>query len=423
MAMQTHRHAEELMAQADVALARGEPGEAQSLLLAAAQAEAEAFLQAPEERVQTRGILAVSAVSLFRRAKVLEAAERHAHLFLAHEGVPDGARASLQQALYELRAEQIERSKGRTLTPDWFDWRLRGAGIGEGTAPLALIGQKIDQIQRFAIRVVEMMADLPLRMQQPVSDQVRQSMSLVMGEPVAGSFRFALRLSVADEQLTWFEQSKPSLEQVGETFFTVLEAVLADDSEELSAAIPNPDYQQAFVRLVRNLIPDGRDLTEIEVSRRGTDAPAVAVLRPQFRAPLDRRIRAMRPPRIGGQREHVLVDILRGVQLNKRWIVVGTETHEQLCRQAEGSFVLADAVEGLIDQPVRVTGQRRGRGFLFTDISPATSEELQEWQEARERSGHQLRLHEPVVDTLQPDDLRTTAGFVGPGDASVGSGD
>jgi hypothetical protein len=255
-------------------------------------------------------------------------------------------------------------------------------------------------------------------MQQPVSDQVRQSMSLVMGEPVAGSFRFALRLSVADQQLTLLDESKPSLEQIGATFFEVLEAVLADDTEELSAVVPRTDYQQAFVRLVRNLVPDGHDLTEIEVSRRGTDSPAVAVLRPQLRAPLDHRIRAMRPTRAAGEREHILIDILRGVQLNQRWVVLGTEGHEQLCRQAEGSFVLADAVEGLIDQPVRVTGKRRGRGFRFTDISPATREEFRESQEERHRQAEQLRLPASNAEIPQPNDVGSTPGLLGPGNGA-----
>jgi lysine 2,3-aminomutase len=104
MAMQSHRLAEELMAQADLALMRGKPQVAETLLATAAQAEASACLAAPVEKARTRGILAVSAVELFKRAGLREEAQRCAELLLAQAGLPKSARVHLQ----ELVASPVE---------------------------------------------------------------------------------------------------------------------------------------------------------------------------------------------------------------------------------------------------------------------------------------------------------------------------
>ena len=123
-------------------------------------------------------------------------------------------------------------------------------------------------------------------------------------------------------------------------------------------------------------MPDGKDLTEIEVTRSGSDSPAVTVLRSSNRAHLDRQIRARRPPRSKGQRERVRVDILRRLHLNQHWIVLGTEGHERKCYVGE-SIVLEDVVEGLVNHRVRVTGHFERRKFVIEDIVAADPDDVE----------------------------------------------
>lgn len=104
------------------------------------------------------------------------------------------------------------------------------------------------------------------------------------------------------------------------------------------------------------------------------DAPAAAVLRPDHRAPLDRKIRAHRPPRTKRQTERVRVDILRGLHLNQGWIVLGAKGHERKCYVGR-AIVLEDVIEGLVNHRVRVTGHYERRKFVIEDIVPAEPNE------------------------------------------------
>jgi chorismate mutase/prephenate dehydratase len=118
--MQTHRRAEELMMRGDRALARGSGDEAASFYCEAAQTEADAFDDIPPERPETRGILAVSAVALYRKAGRLAEAERQALAFLADAGLPEGARDDLNELLAEVRDNHVELAhgkKGRRVMP------------------------------------------------------------------------------------------------------------------------------------------------------------------------------------------------------------------------------------------------------------------------------------------------------------------
>lgn len=375
MSLEVHRRAETLMAAADTAAAQGRHEDAQGLYREAANAEAEAYGLIPADRVRTRGVVAVSAVALFRKSGDPAEALRRAYLYLAEPDLHEAAREDLEDLLGDLRAEQLERVNGRALGPDWFEWRLAGPNVGKGTAPLPLVAQKIDQIQKYATRVYEFVAGMPIRMHGPVDESVREGMELVMSQPAAGSFKFSLRLSVPQEQMALFVESAAVVpERVGDVFFRVLEATVDGDTSQLEQTVPTPAYQDAFMRLVRNLLPDGKDLNEIEVRRQGTDSPVAAVLRPVLRGPLDRRIKARRPPRDTTQRESTRVDVLRGLQLNKHWIVLGTGDRERTCWD-DGEVVLEDAVEGLVNHRVRVTGHMKGKRFVIEDIVAADPDE------------------------------------------------
>lgn len=375
MSLDVHRRAETLMAAADAARALGRLEDAHGLYREAAAAEAEAYDLIPADRIRTRGVVAVSAVALFRKSGDPAEALRRAYLYLAQPDLHAASREDLEDVLGDLRAEQIELVNGRVLGSDWFEWRLAGPNVGKGTAPLPLVAQKIDQIQKYATRVYEYLAGVPIRMHGPVDESVRAGMGLVMSQPAAGSFRFALRLSVPLEQLALFaESSAVPPDQIGDVFFRVLEATVQGGTGQLEEVVPAPEYQDAFMRLVRNLLPDGKDLSEIEVRRQGSDSPASAILRSTLRGPLDKRIKARRPPKVKTQREVVRVDVLRGLHLNQQWIVLGTEDHERKCWD-DGEVVLEDAVEGMVNHRVRVTGHMRGKRFVIEDIIAADPDE------------------------------------------------
>src|SRR3954452_7944621 len=93
MSVKLHRQAEALMAEAEILVGQGKTDDARTRWLEAGRLEAEVFAQIPRERGKTRGIIAVSAVALFRDAGAIEKA-----LNLADEYLTTGDLPALWQA-------------------------------------------------------------------------------------------------------------------------------------------------------------------------------------------------------------------------------------------------------------------------------------------------------------------------------------
>lgn len=91
-----HREAERLMAWADEYAAARDRELAAACRLLAAEREAAAFALVPRTKPRTRGILAVSDVSLRRTAGDRDGALRAARGYLADPDLLPGARAMLQ---------------------------------------------------------------------------------------------------------------------------------------------------------------------------------------------------------------------------------------------------------------------------------------------------------------------------------------
>lgn len=117
MAMRIHRAAETLMGEADRARAEGLEQEARDLLADAARAETTAFLETPVDKVRTRGILAVSAVSLFHQANMTIEAERTATMMLAHEGLSEDTRSELLAVLQNIEIDGLQKRPVQDVLP------------------------------------------------------------------------------------------------------------------------------------------------------------------------------------------------------------------------------------------------------------------------------------------------------------------
>ena len=98
MSVELHRRAEELMGRAEL-LERTSPNESRQLYLEAAALEADVFGGIPTSRPKTRGIIAVSAVSLYWRAGAHDDVVRLAREYLACPEIPEIARYQLSELL------------------------------------------------------------------------------------------------------------------------------------------------------------------------------------------------------------------------------------------------------------------------------------------------------------------------------------
>lgn len=424
MALERHEDAERQMALGDRALAEGRPSDAERHYSRAAEAEREAFRLIPKGRPRTRGVTAISTVSLFRQAGARFDAVIAAHEFLALRDLPDWARADLEELVEDLQAETRAAREERTLGHSWFEWRLTGGKVGTGVAPIDVIARKIGQIESAAVRVYEMLAGLTLRRQGQPTPAVRDRLQLLMSQPAAGSFRFRLRFSVPAGQTEMFaeETLRPvAPEAVSDRFFEVLEAVVEDDASRLASAVPEEEYREAFLRLVKAIVPDGQSIEAIEVVRGEGERRQTTVLRPGSSKRIEERLRALRPPAPQQQGRVTIVDTLRGLHLNKRWIVLGAGDNERKVYVGK-AMVLEDLIEGLVDHLVKVTGHTRGGPWgtiqvVMEELVEAGPEEQRRY-EATGNEEHNLSLW--MADARRSvDDAIEHVAVIGSGDGGL----
>jgi hypothetical protein len=187
-----------------------------------------------------------------------------------------------------------------------------------------------------------------------------------------GSYRFELQFEAPVQlDLPLFEQ-QPTLspDRLADAFFEVIDAVSSASPEDLSERIPDERYRVVLAKLVRNLVPDGRELTEVEIRRSQVGDRQAAVLRPELRKVITRRLASGAPsPKVEASR----TGVLRALHLDQGWIMLAEKGEANKYRIAEGR-IFDDVVGPLVNRRVTVDGYGRGRNFVVTDIQLETDE-------------------------------------------------
>ena len=365
-----HRQAEELMSQADVLSGMGQHDDASRLYRKAAELEAKVFNRVSQDRPRTRGILAISAVALYRRGGEIDGAIRRAHSYLADPGLPTFAQEELLELLISLYREQQANAAGRKLSKDALLVSLRHGMVGLGIVHLDTVVLKLQQFQRFFLRVGEWLTDQPFRVKGPTAQDIVQLCTPVIGEPSPGSFQFELRLE-SPLQPSLFPndmQLRLTPDQMTRTSFSILKAVNNPSSERLVEEISDEQYREAFLKLVRNLLPDGKEIREIEIlALNGIESLSLTrhskgIIRQH-----------LSPYMSVVEYEDVLTGILRALDLDNGWVELVESGKHHKCRIGENK-VLDDVVGPFVNRRVRVPGRWTGSGarrrFVLNDILP-----------------------------------------------------
>lgn len=367
MGLDAHRAAEEYMARAERAARLGSSEEAREFYALAARAEAAAYGSLPADRIRTRTVTAISAAALFARAGLANEGLSFAYQVLGTENLPTASVAEMEALVDDMRNQRTLSSLGLRAVTQQFEWVLRGGGVGAGIATLDVVGQKISQIEKLGVRVYEYVVHLPLRRKGPPDPSVESALRIMIGQPSAGSFRFGFRFATPDQQLPLFDPAgNADPGRVGQVFASVLEAISEqDDEESLTETIPAEDYRETFLKLVRNLAPDGRQIAEIEL-REARDNRTVTRLVPSTRTSITRQIRRKAPD---SPHEVEVTDVLRGLDLNEGWILLGRDEHTKI-RLSE-DLTIEDVIGPLVNHPVTVSFRRSGQRSVAYDIQPA----------------------------------------------------
>jgi hypothetical protein len=158
-----HKASEAAAIEAEQLFRDGSTSDAVRFYAKAAELEEQAFADVDGAKVRTRGITAVSAVSLWYKAASYERAEQLAHSMLADVSLPQFARTDLRNLVQAIWTEISKQGATVNFLPGQVFVSVKGGEVITGGAPLDLIVEKVQTIQAMFYRTVEFIRDMPLR--------------------------------------------------------------------------------------------------------------------------------------------------------------------------------------------------------------------------------------------------------------------
>jgi len=360
-----HKASEIAAIKAERTLREGNASRAAALYSEAAENEQRALGVADTTKARTRGITAVSAVSLWFKAAEYQRAEQLAYSVLADPSVPEFARADLRNLVQAIWTESSKKAANVNFLPGQVFVSVKGGDVITGGAPLDLIVEKVQTIQAMFYRTIEFVRDMPLRRRGGPIREIQESCRPWLFQAAPGSYQFSVAIQ-EPKQLDFFKQDvRPDL--VARQFLDVLKATASDNQEQLEALVPNAEYRNVFLKLSRNLAPTGKTFGSIELRTAVDDDPIA--LTPEARTVINQVLRQSRPvdPQDAPGTEQELVGILRAVDLDKDFLdvtVAGQAVHVAGLGDA-----MDDVIGPMVNRPVKVRVVREHRGTIrFRDI-------------------------------------------------------
>lgn len=369
-----HAESERLASAAETALRGGHSDEAKRLFRAAGEAECAAFRRLEPTKERTRGITAVSAVSLLYKAKDLSSARHFALGCLSAEKLPDFAVAQIEDLLQTVWSEQALVAAGLKFAKEDVFVSVRGGEVLVGGAPLDLILRKVEEVRAVFYRTVELMMGLPLRQRGGPSYEIQQLFRPWLFQAPAHSYQFAVRLeSPKQMELGLVPQKVPPVDEVTRMFVEIINSAAFDPEGSLVASVPDEGYRNTFLKLARNLTPSGKSFSELEIYSQVRPEAGSIVLRPDARETINSALKKRQPPVAddGGERVQ-LVGVLRALDLDHDWIEVTVmDQGQKHVRVEKAGEVIDDVVGPMVNRRVTVEALRKADGrHVFRDIQP-----------------------------------------------------
>ena len=366
-----HERSERLASQAQVAAREGRRDEAQALYARAADAEENAIADLDPSKARTLGISAVSAVSLHYKANQLARAESVAVRWLGFEALPAFARDQLRLLLQTIWSEQVRDDARARFAPGQVLVSVQGGEIVPGGAPLDLIADKVKTVQSIFYRAAEFIGGLEHRRRGAPSREIQDSCRPWLFQTAPGSYQFAVAIQ-EEYQPDMFGPGLPSPRDVADCFLRILRVGIEDPEEGLAEIVPPSDYRRTFLKLTRNLAPDGKSCDRLDI-RSPAESQAVS-LDPDVRRNLGRIIRkaGQEQEAQAQRREESLHGVLRALHLDQDWIelTVGDEHLRIISVGEEADDVLGPLVNKPVVVYVSIAGEKRKFLDIESDSQP-----------------------------------------------------
>ncbi len=364
-----HSRSERLVAEAELLRRIGQHEKAGEVYCDAAKEEAVAFDALSAEKVRTRGITAVSAVALFYKGNDYDGAEKTAYHCLTAGNLPSFAEAELRNLLQIIwTTSSAERAGVRFVAGDVLV-SVKGGQVIHGAAPLDLIVRKVEGIQAVLFRTVEMLLERPFRRRGEPAGDVQSMFRPWLFQAPAGSYQFAVRMQEPEQMQLWNE-NRPKLERVTETFFQVLRASANDPDNELTSLVPDAQYRAAFLNLTRTLSPSGKTFDRLEVRDASAPGEPLVTLGSETRTGLNGAIRKLKPSLAQAEDEPTTIaGTLRALHLDQDWLEISKAGDPvEHIRVEDAGDALDDVVGPMVNRQVVVSAIKRGTKYLYRDI-------------------------------------------------------
>jgi len=372
---QHHSERERLASAAYAASRKGDLEQAEALYLASAKAEQAAFDVLASSKQRTRGITAVSAVSLFYKGKDYAAAQAFACRCLANEELPAFAVPQLQNLLQTVWGEQAIAASGLEFAKQDVFVSVRDGEVLTGGAPLDLILRKVEEVRALFYRTVEWLMNKPLRLRGGPMQDIQELFRPWLFQAPPGSYQFAVRLE-RPKQLEFgiVEGTVPPVEEVTRKFIEIVSSAASDPEVALASQVSDPGYRNTFLKLTRNLAPTGKSFAELEIRSNIQPAVGPIVFAPASRKVINDTIKKHAPPHVTeDEGEEVRLEgILRALHLDDHWLEVTVlNGGQQNIRVEKAGEVIDDVVGPMVNRRVTVDAIRAPNGkHLFKDIQP-----------------------------------------------------
>jgi hypothetical protein len=363
--LDTHKQSEELAAEAHAARRTGNLELARKLFATAALFEERALesIEA-DQKPRTFGISAVSAVALYYKGGELARAEQLAHRCLANPSLLAFGVDQLRELLQTIWNEQAQAAAGIKFAPAQVTVAVDGGEVVRGGAPLDLVVERVQTVQAMFYRTTEFLKSLPLRKRGPATKPILDVCRPWLFQSVPGSYQFTVAIQ-GDSQADMFQQQNVSPDLVASTFMSILQSAATAPEDALPEIVPDPDYQQAFLKLTRNLAPSGRTFTQLEVRSSATGEPVL--LTSDSRKAITGSIRK-RQESPDARRVETLQGVLRAVHLDKDWLDLLLADGKSLHVVGLGE-ALDDVIGPMVNHAVAVRVSVDAKGnYHFQDI-------------------------------------------------------
>lgn len=360
-----HRRAEECSALAILYLQQNDREAALREFRKAARHEEIAFAELDPKKVRTRGIIGVSAASLWYKGGNLSASEEMSLKILQDNNISAPFIEQSRIILQTIWIEYAKKSSESRFAPGQILISLKGGQILVGGAPLDLILERFEYIKGMFIRSVEYLKGVKFRRRGPPSKDIQSAFRPWIFQTAPGSYQFSVAIERPEQPDFFVTGYDP--DSIAEFFLDIIRASTAADSSALNELIKDDDYKTGFLRMTRNLAPTGHNFDEMEM--RSLNSEKTARLTRADRTAVSENLKSslISPSPVPTEfTSHDFTGTLRAVHLNEDWLELSIE--DKMFRIEDLRDNVDDIIGPMLNKLVSVKTLFNGKRFTLIDI-------------------------------------------------------